>query len=154
MHSSLSSARYPAIGLRNVRGELTTNGVIQKADSVTGRDGKTYQTGIERQPRGQSEGKSSDGEGGGGQGGGFSKGKGDPGNPGGSINELEGEARSMIRKGEMDPFELPKLLTATGHDYAATVITLLDAMKPELKQRTEGLQRIKRWLDQKLESGA
>lgn len=138
--------------VRNVRKDLTQRGEIEKADKVTGRDGKEYQVGIERQPRGKTEGSSSDegGSGGGGQGGGFTKGKAEMGAPGGAIKELEFEARSMIRKGEMNPFELPTLLTATGHDYAATVITLLEGMKPEIKDRTEALERLQRWIEKAL----
>lgn len=137
-----------------VRTELTQSGAIAPTDHVTGLDGKEYPTGIERQPRGKTEHSAKDEAGDGGKdsggGAGFSKGKGDPGAEGGSINELEGEARSMIRKGEMDPFELPKLMSATAHDYAASVITLLDTMKPEIKDRTEGLLRIKRWVEKTL----
>lgn len=137
--------------VRNVRTELTNTGIIQRAETVTGRDGKEYPAAIERQPRGQAEASSSDAESGGG--GGFTKGKGEPGATGGSVNELEAEARSMIRKGETNPFELPKLMTATGHDYAATVVTLLETMKPDLKDRTDGLLRIKRWVDGELAKG-
>ena len=154
--------------MRNVRKELTSTGQIAKAERVTGRDGKDYPAGIERQPRGKTEKSSSEdkvgerdeelgggagGKSGGGAGGGFTKGKGDPGATGGSTNELEAEARSMIRKGEMNPFELPRLMTATGHDYAATVITLLDTMKPEIKDRTDGLIRLRRWIDKALGEG-
>ncbi|WP_221030406.1 hypothetical protein [Actomonas aquatica] len=153
--------------LRKVRKELTSSGQIAKAERVTGRDGKEYNVGIDRQPRGKREKSSSEGKagerdeeladgpalknapsgGGAGGGRGFTKGKGDPGATGGSTNELEIEARSMIRKGEMNPFELPKLMSATGHDYAATVINLLDTMKPEIKDRSDGLMRIRRWID-------
>jgi hypothetical protein len=77
---------------------------------VTGRDGKEYPAQIERQPRGKTEGSSS--EGGSGAGGGFAKGKGDGGALGGTTIELERDARAMIRKGEMNPFELPTLATA------------------------------------------
>ncbi|MCC6415555.1 MAG: ParB N-terminal domain-containing protein [Opitutaceae bacterium] len=134
--------------VRNVRADLTSTGIIQKAEIVTGRDGKEYPAAIERQPRGKSEASASDSESGGG--GGFTKGKGDPGATGGSVNELEAEARSMIRKGETNPFELPRLMSATGHDYAATVVALLGTMKADLKDRTDGLLRIKRWVDQEL----
>src|SRR5690606_1138517 len=106
--------------IRNIRAELTNTGIIQKTETVTGRDGKEYPAAIERQPRGKTEASSSDSESGGG--GGFTKGKGEAGATGGSMNELEAEARSMIRKGETNPFELPKLMSATGHDYAATVV--------------------------------
>ena len=133
--------------VRTVRSELTKSGEIEKPERVTGRDGKEYPTGVERKERGKTE-KSSDEESGGG--GGFSKGKADFGATGGTTNELEVEARSMIRNGEMNPFELPSLMTATAHDYAATVIALLDGMKPEIKERTDGLLRIKHWVDQEL----
>lgn len=141
--------------VRNVRAELTSTGILQKAEVVTGRDGKEYPAAIERQPRGQTEASSADRDsGGGGSGGAPAKGKGDPGAPGGSVNELEVEARAMIRKGETNPFELPQLLSATGHDYAASVITLLGTMKPGLRDRTEGLQRIRRWVDEQLGADA
>ncbi|MEJ6601738.1 MAG: ParB N-terminal domain-containing protein [Opitutaceae bacterium] len=148
--------------VRKIRTELTESGQIAKAERVTGRDGKEYPVGVDRQARGKSENSSSDEKVGerdedlGGSsgkaagGGGFSPGKGDPGATGGSTNELELEARSMIRKGEMNPFELPKLMSATAHDYAATVVTLLDGMKPEIKNRTDGLMRLRRWIDKAL----
>ena len=135
--------------VRTVRTELTQGGLIDKPERVTGKDGKEYAVGVERKPRGQTE-KSSSEEASGGAGGGFSKGKAEFGATGGSTNELEVEARSMIRKGEMNPFELAGLMSATAHDYAATVVTLLDTMKPEIKDRTEGLLRIKRWVDKAL----
>ena len=50
----------------------------------------------------------------------------------------------------MNPFELPKLMSATAHDYAATVMALLDGMKPEIKDRTDGLMRLRRWIDKAL----
>ena len=137
--------------VRTVRGELTSTGEIAQPEHVTGRDGKEYPVGIERQPRGKAEASSSDESGGGGEGGGSGPGRakagGDGGATGGSTNELETEARSMIRNGEMNPFELPKLMSATAHDYAATVITLLDTMNPEIKDRSDGLLRLKRWVD-------
>ncbi len=139
--------------VRTVRTELTQSGKIEQPDTVTGRDGKEYPTAIERQPRGKTEGASADEAGGGGESGGGGGGagrpsaKGDGGAPGGSINELEAESRSMIRKGDMNPFELPKLMSANAHDYAATVITLLGTMKPDDSKRREGLLRIKRWVD-------
>lgn len=150
--------------VRKIRTELTQSGQIAKTERVTGRDGKDYPAGIDRQARGKSEKSSSEDKAGerdtdlggsagstaGGSGGGFTKGKGDPGATGGSTNELEVEARSMIRKGEMNPFELPKLMSATAHDYAATVITLLDGMKPEIKDRSDGLMRLRRWIDKAL----
>jgi len=135
--------------VRRVRTELTKSGRLQTPDAVTGRDGKAYPAGIERQPRGKTEGRSSDGEGGGG-GGGFAKGKSDMDKPGGTNLELEREARAMIRKGEMNPFELPTIFSATAHDYAETVINLLRTMKPDDPKRHEGLERIKRWIEKAL----
>ncbi len=64
--------------------------------------------------------------------------------------KLEREARAIIRKGEIDPFELPTLLTANALDYSETVINLLGTMKREDPRRSEGLTRIKRWVDQAL----
>ncbi len=57
---------------------------------------------------GKSEGSSRDE----GAGGGFAKCKGYGGAFGGSTAELEREARAMIRKGEINPFELRTLVTA------------------------------------------
>ncbi|HEY0946937.1 MAG TPA: ParB/RepB/Spo0J family partition protein [Opitutaceae bacterium] len=135
--------------VRKCRGEMTKLGKLDQRETVTGRDGQQYPAAIERQPRGKNEARSSDGEGGGGGGGGRpGKGKpGDHGAPGGTGIELEAEARAMIRKGEINPFELPTLLTANAHDYAETVINLLKTMKPDDPKRKSGLQRIQRWVE-------
>ena len=136
--------------VRRVRGEMAQNGRIQKRETVTGRDGKEYPAAIERQPRGKSEASSADRSGGGGGGGGFAKGKGDGGALGGSGIELEREAREMIRKGEINPFELRTLTTANADDYAVTVINLLGTMRPDDPRRTDGLLRIRQWIDKAL----
>lgn len=137
--------------VRRCRTEMTRAQRIPARETVTGRDGKEHPAQIERQPRGKTEKSSSEeASGGGGRGGGFSKGKGDGGALGGGNIELEQEARSMIRKGEMNPFELPTLLTANAHDYAEAVITLLKTIKPHDSKRQEGLQRIKRWIEKAL----
>jgi hypothetical protein len=125
-------------------------GKLDHPETVTGRDGKEYPAQLQRQPRGKTEGQSSDASAGGGGGGGFSKGKSDPGAVGGSTMELEREARAMIRKGEINPFELPTLLTANALDYSETVINLLGTMKRDDPRRNEGLTRIKRWVDRAL----
>lgn len=135
--------------VRRCRTEMTKAQRIPGRETVTGRDGKEHPTQIERQPRGKSERSSSDDTPGGG-GGGFVKGKGDGGATGGSTAELERDARAMIRKGEMNPFELPNLLTATAHDYAESVIALLRTMKRDDPKRNEGLHRIKRWVEKAL----
>ena len=137
--------------VRRIRSQLTESGKLERSDTVTGRDGKQYPSQIQRQPRGKTEGSSSESSGGGGGGGGRpGKGKGDFGNVGGSSMELERDARAMIRKGEINPFELPTLFSANAHDYAETVINLLSTMKPEDPLRMEGLLRIKRWVEKAL----
>ncbi len=137
--------------VRTRRSELTKSGKIAKTERVTGRDGKEYPAQMEHEPRGKEEARSSDGAEGGGGGGGRPQGKGDRGDaPGGSNMELEREAREMIRRGEINPFELKSIMSANAHDYAATVVNLLTTMKPELPQRREGLLRIKRWVEKAL----
>ncbi len=136
--------------VRKRRVELTQSGKIVRPEKVTGRDGKEYPSQMEHQPRGKEEARSSDGEGGGG-GGGRPQGKGDrPDAPGGTNMELEREAREMIRRGEINPFELKTLMSANAHDYAATVINLLGTMKPDDPKRRDGLLRIKRWVEKAL----
>lgn len=147
--------RVSADLVRRVRQELASQGRIQPRETVTGRDGKQYPAAIERQPRGKSEASAADrdgggGGGGGGRGGGFAKGRGDGGALGGSGVELEREAREMIRKGEINPFELPTLTTANADDYAVTVINLLGTMRPDDPKRRDGLLRIRHWIDQAL----
>lgn len=116
---------------------------IAPQDSVTGKDGKQYPTGIERQPRGKSEGSSSEGGGGGGK---PSGGKGEFGAPGGSNVEIEHDAKIMIRNGEIKHSELDNLNSATALDYADTAINVLDRMKPEDPRLREAIGRIERWL--------
>lgn len=118
---------------------------IAPQDSVTGKDGKQYPTGIEREPRGKTERSSSEGQGGGG-GGKPGKGKGEFGAPGGSNAEIEQDAKIMIRNGEIKHSELDKLNSATALDYAETAINVLDRMKPEDPRLQEAIGRIERWL--------
>jgi len=134
--------------VRRTRTQLTQAGRLSPAETVTGRDGKEYPAQIERQPRGRSERSSSEGSSGGGSGGGGGRaGGGGRDSLGGTNLELEQEARAMIRKGEINPFELRTILSATALDYADTVVNLLGTMKPDDPKRTEGLLRIKRWVD-------
>jgi hypothetical protein len=140
--------------VRRRRTELTQAGKLQRPERVTGRDGKEYPSQIERQPRGKTEESANDRDSGGGGGGGFSKGKGDGGALGGTTIELEREARAMIRKGEINPFELSKMATANALDYADTVIALLNTMKPGDPRRREGLEKIKAWLDKAIAEAA
>ncbi len=135
--------------VRTCRQELTESGRIERPERVVGRDGKEYPAQMEHEPRGKAEAPSSEGSGGGG-GGGRPSSKGDGGAPGGTNVELEREARAMIRRGEINPFELKTMMTANAHDYAATVINLLGTMKPDDPKRQEGLVRIKRWVERAL----
>lgn len=118
---------------------------IAPQDSVTGKDGKQYPTGIEREPRGKSERSSSEGAGGGG-GRSSGKGKGEFGAEGGSNAEIEQDAKIMIRNGEIKHSELDKLNSVTALDYADTAINVLDRMKPEDPRLNEAIGRIERWL--------
>ncbi len=134
--------------VRRVRTELTGSGKLASRGTVTGRDGREHPAQIERQPRGKTESSSRDDAGGGG--GGFAKGKGDAPGFGGSGVELEREACAMIRKGEINAFELRTIKSATALDYADTVINLLGTMRPDDTKRTQGLLRIKNWVDSAL----
>ncbi|MCX6955276.1 MAG: chromosome partitioning protein ParB [Verrucomicrobia bacterium] len=136
--------------VRRCRAEMAKSGKLEERETVTGRDGKEYPAQMQKQPRGKTEGKSSDASAGGG-GGGFSKGKSDGvGMVGGGTSELERDARMMIRKGEINPFELPTLLTANAMDYAETVVNLLGTMKRDDPLRNKGLMRIKLWVEKAL----
>lgn len=135
--------------VRNCRQQMQKAGRIPQMMVVTGRDGKAHPGAIERQPRGKTEEASSE-KGGGGGGGGFSKGKGDGGALGGSTSELEIEARDMIRKGEINPFDLRKMSSSTANDYAVSVINLLGQMRKDDPKRRDGLNRIKTWIEREL----
>lgn len=139
--------------VRRCRTEMSRNGRLEPRERVTGRDGKEYPAAIERQPRGKSEESSAERSGGGG-GGGFARGKGDGGALGGTSSELTREALGMIRQGEVNPFELRNIPTASGEDYATTVINLLGTMRPDAPKRTESLLRLRHWIDQALGDGA
>lgn len=143
--------------VRNCRRELEQAGKIARPERVIGRDGKEYPAEIERELTEQTDDKAvhrgggggAGGEGGGG-GGGKPSSKGDGGAPGGTNAELEREARSMMHRGDMNPFELRKLMSVTAHDYATTVVNLLNTMPPTAAKRDEGLLRIKRWIERVL----
>lgn len=134
--------------VRKTRFDLEKQDRIETPETVTGKDGKNYPAKIEREPRGVTE-KSSSEEGGGG-GTPSKKSKADLIAPGGSSMEIEAEARSMIRKGEVNPFELANLSSANAHDYAETVINLLQTMKAHDSKRRDGLLRIRKWIDAQL----
>lgn len=152
MSNSVISAtcKVSADLVRRCRAEMEKMERIAPQERVTGKDGKEYPTGIEREPRGKSEKSSSDGEGGGG--GKPSKGKGDFGAPGGSNAEIESDARAMIRNGEIKHSELDKLSSATAIDYAETAINVLDRMKQDDPRRNDAIGRIERWLAKQQQS--
>ena len=136
--------------VRRCRLEMEKMNRIESQSVVTGKDGKQYPTGIERQARGDNSKSKDDGSdsssGGGGGFGGGGKGKGEFGAPGGSNAEIEADARKMIREGEIKHSELDKLVSATALDYADTAINVLDRMKQEDPRRKEAIARIERWL--------
>jgi len=137
--------------VRNCRQQMQKAGRIPEVITVTGRDGRNYPGAVERQPRGKTEAPSSEkGGGGGGGGGGFAKGKGDGGALGGTTSELESEARQMIRNGEINPFELAKMSSATPLDYAVTTIKLLGTIRRDDPRRREGLGKVRDWIDREL----
>lgn len=135
--------------VRRCRHEMEQLSRIEPQQRVTGKDGKQYPAGIERQPRGKSEKRSSDeGSGGGGGGAPRGKSKGEFGAPGGSNAEIEADAKIMIRNGEIKHSELDKLASANALDYAETALNVLDRMKLDDPRRGEAISRIERWLAQ------
>ncbi|WP_269522879.1 ParB/RepB/Spo0J family partition protein [Coraliomargarita parva] len=135
--------------VRRCRNAMEKMNRIDAPRQVTGKDGKQYPAGIERQPRGESSTPKDDGSSNsGGVGGGFSgKAKGDARAPGGSNAEIEAEARKMIREGEIKHSELDKLGSATALDYAETALNVLNRMKTDDPRRAEAVNRIERWLE-------
>jgi uncharacterized ParB-like nuclease family protein len=135
--------------VRRCRLEMEKDNRIQSPKHVTGKDGKQYPAGIEREARGGSQKVENDGspsEGGGGGFGGGGKGKGEERAPGGASMEIEADARKMIREGEIKHSELDKLKSATAIDYAETALNLLNRMKPDDPRRPDAVRRIERWL--------
>ncbi|MFU8848482.1 MAG: chromosome partitioning protein ParB [Opitutales bacterium] len=138
--------------VRRCRLEMEKLNRIESPKQVTGKDGKQYPAGIERQPRGgsqkvENDGSPSEGGGGGGFGGGGGKAKGEARAPGGASMEIEADARKMIREGEIKHSELDKLQSATAIDYAETALNVLKRMKAEDPRRPEAIRRIERWLE-------
>lgn len=142
--------------VRRCRLEMEKLNRIESPKEVTGKDGKQYPAGIERQPRGgsqkvENDGGESSGQGNGG--GGAAKAKGEARAPGGASVEIEADARKMIREGEIKHSELDKLQSATAIDYAETALNVLKRMKPGDPRRPEAIRRIERWLEEE-KSGA
>ncbi len=134
--------------VRRCRTEMEKAMRIDKPRKVTGRDGKQYPAAIEREPRGVTEKPSSAGEGGGTGGGGGGKPKGGDFSltPGGANREIEAEARSMVRKGEIPFKELASLRSATAMDYAETAVNVLDLIPADDPKRGEAIARLERWI--------
>lgn len=123
---------------------------------VTGKDGKQYPSSIERSARhGGEEREKSDGSAPGEAGAGGGKGAPSKKNAnysdtsGGTRNEIESEAREMIRNGEIDPRELDTLPTAIPNDYAVAAIGILDRMKKADPKYPAAIERMEKWLKQR-----
>ncbi len=142
--------------VRRVRKQLG----LDHPDVVLGRDGKKYpgkkgggsdsMTSLEKQEAGLNGGGS--GEGGGSGGGGKPSKKNANYNDaegGGSMTELEGEAREMIRNGEMDPRELPTIHSALPADYVYAGIHLFEKMDVENPRYPEALDQLEAWIAKK-----
>lgn len=130
---------------------------LDNPDLVIGKDGKQYPTSVERTPRhGGEEREKSDGSpgepagaGGGGGGAPSKKNANYSDTSGGTRNEIENEARQMIRNGEMDPRELDTLPTAIPSDYAVAAIGILDRIKKDDPKFPEALERVEKWVKQR-----
>ncbi len=131
--------------VRRCRKEMIKLERLEPQASVRGKDGKSYPAAIEREPRGKTETNSSGG--GGGSGGMSKRNKGEDIAFGGADQEIEAEARAMIRRGEMSPNELDNLKTATAFDYVETAIQILERIDPNDAKRDDALLRLNRWLD-------
>ncbi len=140
--------------VRRTRIDMEKQDLLESRTHVTGKDGKQYPAGIEREARGGSQSVETDGtpsgtggsEGGAGGGGAPGKGSGG-GSMGGSSVEIEAEARKMIREGEINHAELDKIFSATAIDYAETALNVLNRMKPDDPKRPDAISRIERWLE-------
>ncbi|MCC5805406.1 MAG: hypothetical protein JJU00_03670 [Opitutales bacterium] len=132
--------------VRRCRTEMEKAMRIDKPGKVTGRDGKQYPAAVEREPRGVTEKPSSADQGSGGGGGGKPKGGDFSLSPGGANREIEAEARSMVRKGEIPFKELASLRSATAMDYAETAVNVLDLMPADDPKRGEAIARLERWI--------
>lgn len=135
--------------VRRVRKELG----LDHPDKVIGKDGKSYPVGIEQTARqGGHEREKNDGSPSQGAGGGGAPSKKNANysdTSGGTRNEIEEEARKMIRDGEMDPRELDTLPTAIPNDYAVAAIGILDRMKKDDPKYPLAIERLEKWVRQR-----
>jgi hypothetical protein len=131
-------------------------------DVVLGRDGKKYpgkrggesgsMTSLEKQEAALNGGAGGAGEGGGSGGGGKQSKKNANYNDaagGGSMTELEGEAREMIRNGQMDPRELPTIHSALPTDYVYAGIYLFEKMDTSDGHYAAALDQLDAWVAKK-----
>ena len=138
--------------VRRVRKQLG----LDHPDVVLGRDGKKYpgkkggesgsMTSLEKQ-----EAALNGGGGGSGGGGKPSKKNANYNDAagGGSMTELEGEAREMIRNGEMDPRELPTIHSVLPTDYVYAGIHLFEKMDTSDGHYAEALDQLEDWVAKK-----
>ena len=138
--------------VRRVRKQLG----LDHPDVILGRDGKKYpgkktgesgsMTSLEKQEA------ALNGGGGGSGGGGKPSQKNANYNDaagGGSMTELEGEAREMIRNGEMDPRELPTIHSVLPTDYVYAGIHLFEKMDTSDGHYAEALDQLEDWVAKK-----
>ena len=135
--------------VRRVRKQLG----LDHPDVILGRDGKKYpgkkggesgsMTSLEKQ-----EAALNGGGGGSGGGGKPSKKNANYNDAagGGSMTELEGEAREMIRNGEMDPRELPTIHSVLPTDYVYAGIHLFEKMDTSDGRYAEALDQLEAWV--------
>lgn len=152
-HSNAYLADICKVSIELVRRVRKAMG-LDHPDKVIGKDGKSYPAGIEQSARhGGEEREKNDGSSGEGGGGGSSapskKNANGSDTSGGTRNEIEEEARSMIRKGEMDPRELDTLPTAIPNDYAVAAIGILDRMNKEDPKYPAAVERLETWVLQR-----
>ncbi|MDQ8179491.1 ParB/RepB/Spo0J family partition protein [Pelagicoccus sp. SDUM812005] len=154
-HSNAYLADICKVSIELVRRVRKAMG-LDHPDKVIGKDGKSYPTGIEKtarhggEEREKNDGSSGEGAGAGGGGGAPSKKNANYSDTsGGTRNEIEEEARSMIRNGEMDPRELDTLPTAIPNDYAVAAIGILDRMKKDDPKYPAAIERIEKWVMQR-----
>lgn len=156
-HSNAYLADVCKVSIELVRRVRKSMG-LDNPEKVIGKDGKSYPAGIERTPRHGGEERSKDdgssgdsgSEGAGGGGGAPSKKNANYSDTsGGTRNEIEEEARRMIRNGEMDPRELDTLPTAIPNDYAVAAMGILDRMKKDDPKYPAALDRIENWVAQR-----
>jgi uncharacterized ParB-like nuclease family protein len=111
--------------------------------TVTGKDGKQYPSQIERQPRGESSG-------GGGGGGRPGKKKGEMGNLGGGMSELEQAVQDYARSGSLDFIKAPAFEASGAAKLAAQAIGILKEINRADANRADALKMVQEWIENQL----